>query len=205
MREERGLSQVTIDYRCREVEIYLTELCDEQRSLSDLVITDIDEALLRRINDAGYARRTVQSQAVTLRAFFRYAEQQGWCRYGLASAIKAPRVYRYETLPFSPTWEDVQRLLAGTNGDSPVDIRDRAILLLLSVYGLRSSEVWQLQLEDIDWEHELLYISRVKQGPRQQFPLTHTVGEAILRYLRDIRPRAACRNVFLTIRAPSAR
>lgn len=202
MREEKGLSQVTIDYRCREVEIYLTELCGEQHPLSDLTITDIDEALLRRINKAGYARRTVQSQAVTLRAFFQYAEQRGWCRSGLASAIRAPRVFRHETLPFSPTWEDVQRLLAGTNGDSPGDIRDRAILLLLSVYGLRSSEVWQLRLEDLDWEHELLHIKRVKQGPRQKFPLTHTVGEAILRYLKEVRPRVAYREVFLTLRAP---
>ena len=202
MSEERGLSQETIKYRCREVGIYLRELCGEQVSLSEITITDIDAALLRRINDAGYARRTVQTQTGTLRAFFRYAEQRGWCQCGLAKAIRAPRVFRHETLPFSPSWEDVQRLLAGTNSDDPTDIRDRAILLLLAVYGLRSSEVWKLQLEDLDWEHELIHIMRAKQGPRQQFPLTHTVGEAILRYLKDVRPRAAYREVFLTLRAP---
>ena len=202
MREERGLSSETINYRCREIEIYLTELCGQQLSLSDLTITHIDDALLNRIKQGRYARRTVQTHASTLRAFFRYAEQRGWCQCGLANAIRGPRVFRQETLPFSPAWEDVQRLLSGTNGDSPTNIRDRAVLLLLAVYGLRSGEVWRLQLEDIDWKSELLHLKRVKQGPVQQLPLSHTVGEAIMRYLRGVRPRAASRNLFLTMRAP---
>jgi integrase/recombinase XerD len=202
MREERGLSSATINYRCREVDIYLAQLCGHQLSLSDLSITHIDDALLRRINQAGYARCTVKAHASILRAFFRYAEQRGWCQCGLANAIKAPRVFRHETLPFSPSWEDVQRLLAGTNGTRSVDIRDRAILLLLAVYGLRAAEVRRLQLEDLDWDHELLHIRRVKQGPVQEFPLSHTVGEAILRYLREVRPRASCREIFLTLGVP---
>jgi len=202
MREERDLSQQTIDRRCREVEIFLTELCGQRLSLSDLSITHFDEAFLHRINQAGYARRSVKFQASILRSFFHYAEQRGWCQCGLAEAIRAPRIYRHETLPFSPTWEDVQRLLATANSTSQRDIRDRAILLLLAVYGLRAGEVRRLQLDDLDWGHELLRIRRVKQGPVQQLPLSYTVGEAILRYLREVRPRSTFREVFLPLRAP---
>jgi site-specific recombinase XerD len=202
MREERGLSSVTISNCCRDVQFYLAQLCSQQLSLSDVTITHLDDALLRRITQAGYARRTVRDHATRLRAFFRYAEERGWCRCGLAIAIKAPRVFRNETLPFSPSWEDVQRLLAGTIGARPVDIRNRAILLLLAVYGLRVSEVCQLQLDDLDWEHELLRIRRVKKGPVQQLPLSHTVGSAILSYLQKVRPRGRCRELFLTLRAP---
>ena len=203
MRDERGLSSATIAFRCYEVEAYLAELYDQQLTLSDLTITHIDNVLLQRINQTGYTRRTVQTHASILRAFFRYAEQRGWCRCGLASAIKAPRVFRHETLPFSPAWEDIQRLIAGTNGARPADIRDRAVLLLLAVYGLRSGEVQRLQLDDLDWEHELIHIRHAKQGPVHSLPLTHTVGEAILRYIREVRPRCpACRELFLTLRAP---
>jgi integrase/recombinase XerD len=202
MREERNLSPQTINRRCREVEIFLTELCGQKRSLSDLAIIHLDEALLHRINQAGYSRRSVKLQASMLRAFFQYAEQRGWCQYGLAKAIKAPRIYRHETLPFSPTWDEVQRLLATANSTSPRDIRDRAILLLLAVYGLRAGEVRKLRLDDFDWRRELLHVKRVKQGPTQQLPLSHTVGEAILRYLRETRPRSPFRQVFLPLRAP---
>jgi site-specific recombinase XerD len=163
MREERGLSSQTINRRCRDVEIFLTQLCGRQLSLSDLTITHLDDALIDRINQAGYARRTVKHHASILRTFFRYAEQRGWCQCGLAKAIKAPRIYRHESLPFSPTWEDVQRLLATANSTSQRDIRDRAILLLLAVYGLRAGEVRNLQLDDLDWQRELLHIKRIKQ------------------------------------------
>jgi integrase/recombinase XerD len=75
-------------------------------------------------------------------------------------------------------------------------------LLLLAVYGLRSGEVWRLRLEDLDWQDEILTITHSKNGGGQQFPLTHIVGDAILRYLQKVRPRSSHREVFLTIRAP---
>ncbi len=202
MREERGLSSETIRSRLHEIKKYLEQFHGQRLSLRDLTATHIDDAMLYRINQAGYARRTVQTHASILRAFFRYAEQRGWCRSGLAAAIKAPRVFRHETLPFAPSWDDVQRLLAGTVGVHPVDIRDRAILLLLAVYGLRVGELCRLQIEDLDWARELLHVRRVKQGPVQQLPLSLTVGDAILRYLREVRPRVNHRELFLTMRAP---
>jgi site-specific recombinase XerC len=52
----------------------------------------------------------------------------------------APRVFAHESLPIGPSWDDVKRLLAATEGDRPVDIRDRALLMLLAVYG--PNAVW---------------------------------------------------------------
>jgi len=53
--------------------------------------------------------------------------------------------------PFSPSWGEVERLIGCMALDQPRTIRDRAILLLFALYGLRSSEVARLRLEDIDW------------------------------------------------------
>ena len=83
-----------------------------------------------------------------------------------------------------------------------MDIRDRAILMLLAVYGLRSEEVLGLQLEDLDWDGELINIGRPKPRRIQQYPLASTVGDAILRYLREVRLHHPSRHVFLTLRAP---
>src|SRR5204863_3890609 len=101
-----------------------------------------------------------------------------------------------------PAWEVVQQLLASTMGNRPVDIRDRAILMLFVVYGLRSEEVQRLQLEDLDWKREVIHIVRPKSRRSQQFPLTQTVGEAILRYLKEVRLRRPSHHVFLTLKAP---
>ena len=50
----------------------------------------------------------------------------------------APRVFAHEGLPVGPSWDDVKRLLAAAEGDRIADIRDRALLMLLAVYGLRA-------------------------------------------------------------------
>lgn len=105
-------------------------------------------------------------------------------------------------LPVGPSWEEAQRLLATTEGDQPKNIRDRAILMLLLIYGLRSGEVCALRLEDLDWERELINVPRGKQRSTQCYPLTSTVGEAILRYLKEARPRSTHREIFLSMRAP---
>jgi integrase/recombinase XerD len=74
--------------------------------------------------------------------------------------------------------------------------------MLLLIYGLRSGEVCALRLEDLDWERELINVPRGKQRSTQCYPLTSTVGEAILRYLKEARPRSTHREIFLSMRAP---
>ena len=151
----------------------------------------------------GYARVTIQTYASTLRAFFRYAEGRGWCRPGLAAAIMAPRVFPYEALPAGLSWDDVNRALAAAQGDRPADIRDRALLMLLAVYGLRC---WRsrgpapggLRLAS----GRCLTVRHGKRQKPRTYPLCRPVGDAVLRYLREVRPRSSRREVFLTLRAP---
>jgi integrase/recombinase XerD len=113
-----------------------------------------------------------------------------------------PRLFADASLPIGPSWEDVQQLLTTTEGEQPKDIRDRAIILLFTVYGMRVGEVRGLRLDDLDWEQERISVTRPKSRRRQVYPLSHTVGEAILRYLKEVRPRAPYREVFLRLKAP---
>jgi len=202
LRLERGLSEHTIETRCFYVNDFLDWFCKDGRLLSEVTITQIDEAIVRKGREHAYSRLSVQVYTSALRTFFRYAETRGWCSPGLAALIASPRVYQDETLPAGPTWEEVQRLIATTEGDRPKDIRDRAILMLLAVYGLRSGELRALKLEDIDWEKNLVYVTRPKLRQKQPYPLSPTVGEAILRYLREVRPRSSYREIFLTVDSP---
>ena len=121
---------------------------------------------------------------------------------GLAEAIKSPRVYSLDSLPSGPSWEDVKRLLALTEGNERTDIRDRAILMLLAMYGLRAGEVRRLRLEDFDWEGELISVACSKTRKNRVFPLARPVGDAVLRYITQVRQRTTHREVFLSLSAP---
>lgn len=200
MREERGLSPVTITTYCDEATNFLAAVKCSGTSLGKISIKDVD-AYLAYQGKRGWSRGSLHQLAGSLRRFFWYAEAQGWVR-GIARAIEAPRLYAQEGLPLGPTWEEVQQLIASFGGDSAADIRGRAIVMLLAMYGLRRGEVARIRLDDVDWQSEILHVTRSKQRCTQQYPLVRAVGDVLLRYLQEVRPRCNYRELFLTIHTP---
>jgi site-specific recombinase XerD len=149
-----------------------------------------------------WGRASLRTAGQALRAWFAYANQRGWVAINLAPGIVLPRLYRQETLPIGPTWDEVSELIKDTTRGKSVDLRDRAILLLFSVYGLRSGEVRRLVIEDVDWRQDRIRVVRSKSGREQLLPLEAGTGNAIARYLREGRPRSDSRVLFLRDRAP---
>ena len=202
MEEDRGLSPATVKGCCSSVRPFLIQLLDGRRSLQTITVSDVDSLLAQKVNEEHYARVSIRDYASSLRSFFRYAEMRGWCPVGIAASIMAPRVFKHETLPAGPTWDVVQEIVDATAGDRPIAIRDHAILMLLAVYGVRSGEVGRLQLTDIDWQRETITFTRSKMAGTHSFPLSPSVGAAIIRYMKEVRPKSLHRQVFLTRRAP---
>jgi hypothetical protein len=166
LREERGLSPVTMATRCERLGWFFDRLHPPRASLRTIAPADVD-GFIEAKGQHGWTRASLASLASCLRSFFRYAEGPGWCPPGLAAVIESPRLYARAGLPEGPPWEDVQRLLTSPRGDRPADIRDHAILLLLAVYGLRRGEVARLTLDDLDWAGERIRVARPKQRRAQ--------------------------------------
>jgi site-specific recombinase XerD len=202
MEHEKELSPVTIFHRCWRVKRLLGRLLVKGGSLHAITPRRIDVAFQKLLEPRRYSRETIRGWADALRAFFRFAEARGWCRKGLAGTVRSPRVFSHASLPLGPSWDDVQRLLAMTEDDQPHNIRARPILMLFAIYGLRRGEVNRLRLEDFDWEHEVFRVVSSKTGRVRTYPLIRSVGDAILRYLRAVRPRSSHREVFLTLYPP---
>jgi integrase/recombinase XerD len=201
MRRERGLSPHTIHNRCWHVRAFLFWLSEQGACVVDVRLAQVD-AFLAMKGEQGWCRVSIATAAAALRSFFSHMAARGRCANSLAAGIEGPRLFAHEALPVGPDWKDVQRLIARTDTNDPQDIRDRAILLLLAVYGLRCGEVVALTLDDVNWEQEILHVSRPKQRTKHDYPLTTEVGHAILRYLQQVRPRCSSRSLFLTIKAP---
>ncbi len=203
MRAERALAESTIAGRQRRAEEFLARHCPREDSLRTLSARDLDAAIARKAGADGCSRVTLRAYQYDLRYFLRYAAAQGWCDRQLAESIRPAPAYQLESLPAGPAWPDVERLLHEMDGVGAANARARAVLLLCAVYGVRSGEIRRLRLADLDWERETILFRRSKQAGQHLFPLQRSVGEAIIRYLREGRPRRADRpEVFLTLRAP---
>ena len=199
-RERYWQSEATCRSGRWQIRRFLVNLKQRGVALLDLQPSDVDGFFERASQRWG--RRSLCTSATMLRQWLHYAEERGWCRPGLWAAVEAPRVYRNENLPLGPRWDTVARMLAATEGDTPGAVRDRAILLLLSVYGLRSGEVCRLRLDDLDWAGNRIRFERSKSRHVESAPLHPAVGEAIVRYLTKHRPATSSRAVFFTIRPP---
>ena len=97
--------------------------------------------------------------------------------------------------------EQVKQVLASCDRKTPVGKRNYAILLLLARLGFRAGEIVALALDDIDWENGDILV-RGKGQRLTRLPLPSDVGEALVEYLRDVRPTGRTRRLFLRIRAP---
>ena len=201
LRDNMGYSDGTLSTRETALNVFFEWLGKQHISLNE-VSAETLAAYFVQNKARAWKKGTIKAYAQSLRAFFRYANQCGWCKPGLVETIQSPRVYSMVGVPEGPTWEQIKRLVSNLNTERPRDIRDRAIILLLSVYGMRIGEVCGLTLEDVDWTHEKIRVRRPKTKRAQEFPLTAEVGNAILKYLRKVRPRCSSRSVFLTLRQP---
>ena len=200
---DRGLAMETIAGRRNEGERFLRWLGERGGSVRmlDLTCELVDAYMTFRASTL--SRRSRKSMACQLRSFLCYLHSNGRITRDLARLVIAPKLYALETIPSAFRDEEVRAIIEAARQDrSPKGLRDYAILLLLDTYGLRDLEVVRLQLEDVDWRTDRLYIRRSKTRSESILPLLSTVGEAILDYLRNGRPRTSGREIFIRSLAP---
>ena len=201
MTEEQGLTSQSVKMQCFRAATFLAWFAHQHRSLKAMRLDDVDEFLELKAT-WGWSRRTIAAASGGIRAFLKYAECRGWCRTGIAAGIVAPTIYKLEGLPDGPTREQVAVLLQNTKGKSVATLRAKALLSLFAIYGLRSGEASRLQLGDFDWRDETFLVDHSKRGGVKKYPLQRDVGDAILDYIKNARPRVHCQNVFLTLTPP---
>lgn len=203
LREERGLAAASIDALMWEGRNFLVWQLDRHGvdSLMTMTVGDIDCYMDTR--SPHQTRRSVKDVAERLRSMLRYLHRTGRTAIDLSPHVIAPLLYAYEGVPSILTPDQVAAVLQASGEDkTPVGLRDHAILQLLATYGLRSGEISNLRIEDIDWRAESVRIRHTKTRACSFLPLMAPVGEAVLAYLRAGRPVTDAREIFVRTRAP---
>lgn len=68
--------------------------------------------------------------------------------------------------------------------------------------GLRAVDICGLKLSDIDWTHDCIKIIQAKTKRPINIPLSESIGNALIEYLLNERPRSDSDYVFLKSQAP---
>jgi site-specific recombinase XerD len=197
---ERGLAVGTVRGYVGEARSFLSYVDrPEGLDLARLTASEVNGYVVGQCR-----RRHVGSAKVlvtALRSLLRFLSLEGHTPRPLAGAVPAASAMGGGFLPRGLTPEVVAALLSSCDPSTAVGRRDFAVLTVLSRLGLRAGEVAGLELEDVDWHHGELVV-RGKGARRDRLPLPTDVGEAVVAYLADGRPRVECRAVFLRVHAP---
>ncbi|MFJ1260729.1 site-specific integrase [Cupriavidus sp. CuC1] len=199
--QHRGNPEVTIRKKLDHVGKLFEHLRRSGKSWRHLSLPDIDAFLIECASH--YARSTTADIASTVRSFARFLLASGRIRTDLADGVISPVQPRFERPQRALPWEDVQRLLHAVDTSTARGLRDHALLLMMSTYGLGAGEVIGLQLQDIDWDAGTLQMSRPKTSVNFVLPLLPPVAKVLARYLRHGRPpHTPTRHVFVQMKVP---
>lgn len=189
---ERGLARNTVASYRRDLRIYGGWL--EQAGHAGPASVGAPElAAFQRYLSAerqpALASSSVARVLSTVRGLHRFLAEEGLTETDAARELKPPKLPA--RLPKAIPIEAVERLLAATDGDEPLRVRDKALLELLYATGARVSEAVGLNVDDlVDAEVVRLF---GKGGKERIVPVGSYARAAIEAYLVRVRPQLSSR------------
>lgn len=149
-----------------------------------------------------YRQKTVARIVSNVRVYLRYLFYKGKIERDLSGALPGVHQPQRSTIPSTWDTELLEQLLVSIDRYSPRGKRDYAIILLACRLGVRSGDIRTLTLDHIDWAAETMTFTQAKTGRPLSLPLTDEIGNALISYIKSVRPETTYREVFLRLRPP---
>jgi integrase/recombinase XerC len=187
---EKNASEYTVkSYRedlTQAVGFFRTRLTGDRLQPAQ-VTTRLLRAYLAWLSEQGYAKSTIARRVAAVRSWCRFLCRQGLLAANPADGLRSPRQDR--KLPHFLAAADLSRLLETPAGDTPLGVRDRAILETLYSAGLRVGEMTGLNVEDVDLDAGLATVRG--KGKRERLALFGPQALAAVRLWLAERTRLA--------------
>jgi integrase/recombinase XerC len=180
----RGASQHTVKAYAED----LNQFADYTETNGVAKIEDIDVRFLRNylqhLHQRDLARASRARKTATLRSFFSYLVKQGRIPQSPAAGLRT--VKREQRLPKFLRDEEIEALMAAPD-QSPLGLRDRALLETLYASGMRAAELAGIAIRDVDFAEGCIRV--IGKGNKERVTLIgHAAEEALQRYLKLGRP-----------------
>ncbi|WP_109602777.1 site-specific tyrosine recombinase XerD [Actinoplanes xinjiangensis] len=186
---ERGLSRNTLASYRRDLDRYAEGLAAE--GIGDLAGVRPAHVAghLARLREEGLASASAARAISAVRGLHRFAVRERLAATDPAAEVRPPAPPR--RLPKALDVDQIGRLLAVPDADSPLGLRDRALLEFLYGTGARISEAVGADIDDLDLETDPAVILRGKGGRTRVVPVGGYARAAVQAYLVRARPSLA--------------
>jgi integrase/recombinase XerD len=185
---EKGLSKNTIDAYSHGLNRFLDSLRKKEIQEMPSVSKFDVRAFLLALRKQGLSTKTVLRNLVAIRTFFQFLIQEGILEANPIEELESPKIAK--TLPEILTLKEVEQLLEQPNPQTPLAIRDRAMLEVLYATGMRVSELTHLPINQVNLEGG--YVLVFGKGSKERIiPLGSEAMKWVALYLKAARERLA--------------
>ncbi len=146
---------------------------------------------------AGYSKKTSDQYLESLRVFFKSLYFSGQRKDDLSKSVPTLYYPKQDRIPSVWSANDIERLLSVIDRGNPKGKRDYALIFLVTQLGLRTSDVLNLKLENINWSESRIEFVQQKTGISVNLPIVEDLGMAIIDYLKYGRPKSNEPYLFL--------
>lgn len=137
-----------------------------------------------------------------LRRFLSYLYENEHTKEDFSQLFIGIKPKRKEKLPSYYDINEVSKIEKAVERTSAIGKRNYAMILLASRLGLRSSDVRGLKFSNLDWDNNLISMQQYKTKRYITLPLLSDVGDALIDYITNGRPRSSLKNVFVSSSQP---
>lgn len=198
--EYRGYANATINSNVQKVQCFL-------KYLDSVFVKSSDEITIKHIGDFlslynAASVKYVGTLLYVLRNYLSFIEQKGFIGQDLSLLLPKIRVMRNASIPYAWKKEDVLSLLDAIDREDPKGKRDYAILLMTVRLGLRISDIRNLKLTSLNWNHKTISLIMQKTKQSIELPLLDDIGWAVIDYLKNGRPATTSDCLYVRHRPP---
>jgi integrase/recombinase XerD len=184
------------------MQTYMTALSHftVRMQMDRIYLDNIDNSAISRF--VASLQNTQLRVCVPIRRFLRYLFEIHLTKKDLSRPLFYIKRHRAEKLPSLYNIEEIRKMEASIENASRKGKRDYAIFLLASRLGLRASDICQLQFRNLDWDRNIINLVQCKTKKDIELPLLTLIGEALIDYIQNGRPKSKSKTIFLTSNAP---
>jgi integrase/recombinase XerC len=198
LNEERGVSPRTITAYGRDLRNFLDWLSGQETGDPRRVSEHQVRAFVARRHRQGLGGRSLQRLLSALRSFYRYLLREGVVSHNPADGVRAPRSKKRLPVTLDP---DLLATLLDFPTETPIALRDKAMMELFYSSGLRLSELAGLTWDQLDLGNGMVSV-RGKGNKQRLVPVGRMAREALLAWRREWASLAGLGepHVFLSLR-----
>lgn len=163
-------------------------------------LDNLDEAAISRFISS--LQNTQLRVCGPVRRFLRYLFEINMTETDLSLPLFYIKSHRAEKLPSLYNVEEIRKMDTSIEKASKMGKRNYAIFLLAARLGLRASDICRLQFHNLDWDRNVINLVQFKTKKEIELPLLSIIGEAIIDYILNGRPKSESKTIFLTAKAP---